>query len=476
MLIEKNYYYVIKLTYDNKSIFKLGEGNTDRPKKLLKKYMDRRAVQAELLHFSELPNNSIKRLTDKLIHKELLKNGYNQISKYEIIGVTGSDDGATEFFAYKTNKQSDTELIADIKNIILSIDPQLYTKKVKYIENITLQYSQKQKHQVNFYYINELEKLGNCSLADCKDKIICLIGQFTPQYINRFAYRNIVYIWQDSGEKKPVYEDVRCNYNIKYVEDLETLIEMNRENKFDYILSNPPYEQGNKIIKAILENVSFDTYVNLMPLAGYKGDKLFQHVSNMELIDPALFEDAEITDNLNIAILKSEKCNDLEWEDFEIESFDPKFKFAYDFIVKLRKNLFYQILPNMPNKYNIEENILHFDSKIDFMITTRTTHDGVHSSKDSWDIRWNINKEPVSTLSYMIRFPNMAAKENFCKFWYNKKLSQKLIKGLNKDSGNVYAAIPNIDWSRTDVEYTDEYVLEQMGLKWNENRDGVEKL
>ena len=61
MLIEKNYYYVIKLTYDNKSIFKLGEGNTDRPKKLLKKYMDRRAVQAELLHFSELPNNSIKR-------------------------------------------------------------------------------------------------------------------------------------------------------------------------------------------------------------------------------------------------------------------------------------------------------------------------------------------------------------------------------------------------------------------------------
>ena len=51
-----------------------------------------------------------------------------------------------------------------------------------------------------------------------------------------------------------------------------------------------------------------------------------------------------------------------------------------------------------------------------------------------------------------------------------------LIKGLKKASGTVYAAIPNIDWSRTDVNYTDEYVLNQMGLKWNENKDGVEKL
>ena len=36
--------------------------------------------------------------------------------------------------------------------------------------------------------------------------------------------------------------------------------------------------------------------------------------------------------------------------------------------------------------------------------------------------------------------------------------------------------LPNIDWSRTDVEYADEYVLSQMGLKWNENKDGVEKI
>lgn len=51
-----------------------------------------------------------------------------------------------------------------------------------------------------------------------------------------------------------------------------------------------------------------------------------------------------------------------------------------------------------------------------------------------------------------------------------------LIKGLRKKSGTVKPALPKIDWSRTDVEYTDEYVLEQMGLKWNENKDGVEKL
>ena len=362
MLIEKNYYYVIKLTYDNKSIFKLGEGNKDRPKKLLKKYMDRRAVQAELLHFSELPNNNIKRLTDKLIHKELLKNSYNQISKYEIIGVTGSDDGATEFFAYKTNKQSDTELIADIKNIILSIDPQLYTKKVKYIENITLQYSQKQKHQVNFYYINEMEQLGNFSLAVYKNKVICLIGQFTPQYINRFAYRNIVYIWQDFGEKKPVYEDNRCNNNIRYVEDLETLIKMNKENKFDYILSNPPYDQGNQITKAILENVSFDTFANLMPLAEYKKDNLYNYIEDFEIVDPKEFVDATITKNLNIAIIKSEICNNTEWEEFEIDSFDPKFKLFYQINLKLNPSFEYIYAPKNPET---------LDPMIDFILRTK---------------------------------------------------------------------------------------------------------
>lgn len=37
-------------------------------------------------------------------------------------------------------------------------------------------------------------------------------------------------------------------------------------------------------------------------------------------------------------------------------------------------------------------------------------------------------------------------------------------------------ALPQIDCSKMDVEYTDEYVLEQMELKWNENKDRVEKL
>lgn len=473
-------YYIIKVidTKYNWIAYKLGQERfgRNRAEALVKKYQSLTNIKAEILHKEILPHTTTRYITDTRVREELVtRKLFDSVDQFAVKGHLEETDGITEFL-YNIHNYNDGTIISTVQTAIkaLSLKNKNFTGKLKKIDNFELHYNPDKKHLVCYDLIKIIERFYGSCISKCRDKSILLIGQFDHDWVASFAINNTVCIMHDSAEQQHQYKCTIINDSIKYIKNFEELINLDMD--FDIIIANPPYEMGNQITKNILDNISFDTYVNLMPLAGYKSDKLFQHVSNMELIDPALFEDAKITDNLNIAILKSEKCNDIEWEDFEIESFDPKFKFAYDFIVKSRKNLFYQILPNMPNKYNVEENILQFDSKIDFMITTRTAHDGVHSSKDSWDIRWNINKELVSTLSYMIRFPNMAAKENFCKFWYNKKLSQKLIKGLNKDSGNVYAAIPNIDWSRTDVEYTDEYVLEQMGLKWNENKDGVEEL
>lgn len=50
----------------------------------------------------------------------------------------------------------------------------------------------------------------------------------------------------------------------------------------------------------------------------------------------------------------------------------------------------------------------------------------------------------------------------------------KVFLNTNNNTSRPFPeCIPAIDWSQ-DVKYTDEYVLSQMGLKWNENKDGVE--
>lgn len=241
---------------------------------------------------------------------------------------------------------------------------------------------------------------------------------------------------------------------------------------FDLCIMNPPFSVAPDVIKSSLE-IS-DRVICLAPLSKFKKNKMYQRVERYEVIDSEVFEDAAITDNLIIAALRKTHHNPISWDEFQIESTNPKFKLFYKNNNKHKQP--YTILPNMGATYNIVTNEYAFNTSCDFMITTRTSQDGVHKDINSHDIRWNIKKELTSTLAYMIRFSSETCKNNFCKYWYRADLSQKLIKALNKKSGQVYAAIPNIDWSRTDVEYTDEYVLEQMGLKWNENKNGVERL
>jgi len=479
MLLVDYYFYIIKVCYKNKCVFKFGESKTDRPKKLLKEYENKKNVTAKLLYTDTLPNNGYNRLSDKVIHKYISKM-YEKANKYEIQVELGTTDGITEFFICKIG-ESDDKLVENLKNIVYTIDTNHYKIAVEYLDNIEKIHFP-QNHQVCFYYTDAMEKLGNFQLCDEKDKLIVLIGQFTPQYINRFAFRNKIIIWQDSGETEFAYEDSRCNQNITYISDLETLIKMNQDNKFNYVLSNPPYEFASQITKAIIDNVNFDTFVNLMPLSDYNKDSLYRYVSKFELVDPTKFKDAKITKNLNIAVIEPDIVDKYsDRESFEIESFDPKFKLFYQINTNrehycLSSFAYASKLKFQPNPYT------------DVYLTLRTIFDGVHKTNNCADYKWNIEKITSNTLliknfggedclwGSIFRFKTEIEHKNFCTWWYHGNLSHKLIKGLNKTSGTPKIALPRIDWSRTDVEYTDEYVLEQMGLKWNENKDGVEKL
>ena len=229
---------------------------------------------------------------------------------------------------------------------------------------------------------------------------------------------------------------------------------MNKD--FDLVISNPPYEYGNKITSAIIENVSFDKFVNLMPLSCYKAKKLFTHVESLELVDPKAFTDVSITDNLNIAILNKEE-NDISWKEFELNSFDPKYLEFY----KLNANRYHYAISEAALYGNPKaEAVIKRDKNIkaSFAVTSRAVQ-GTHKlqGKGAFDIEWNIYKNKSfddihvapqggATIG-LIYFNTETEQENLCKFWYKNPLQNALIKGMKKASGTCETAIPKIDWS-----------------------------
>ena len=465
----KFYYYIIKVSDGRDTYYKIGETKTNykRPEALIKKYTALRNINAELLQFAELPQSNGKRMTDSIIRKNLRE--FKSVPKEKIFYMLRTEEGFTEFM--DAGNKSPQEVCDYVNSIIIALakDESNYKRKCTSIDNISLHYKPDEKHLVRSGMIKNIETVAGERLASCIDKKILPIGQFAPDWIATFAINNDVCIWHDSTEQIHNYEYAPINESLTYVNEFEEIIDMD----FDYIIANPPYDIGNKITRNIVENISFDNYINLMPLSCYKGGNLYKHVKAIRLADPKLFEDAYITNNLCIAVLDKEE-RDISWEEFEISSFDPKFEAYY------RENLFrnkpYAILPNMSDVYDLNENIFGFNPETDFMMTSRTNNSGVPKG-DSHDRRWNIYKEYEYALAYMIRFNSSIEKDNLVSWWYRRNLSQMIITGTHKSGGGrPYINIPNIDWSRTDVEYTDEYVLEQMGLKWNANKDGVERI
>lgn len=278
-------------------------------------------------------------------------------------------------------------------------------------------------------------------LTNVRDKNILIIGNFNLCTTLAFAHNNLTIITDDYDfECEYAKETIRVDTSIG-VDKLMAEVNKIEKNQFDLIIANPPYQYGNEIISKCVGKAKES--IVLMPISCYKGQELYKHVLDLELVDPKQFEDVAITNNLNIARLCDRKL-DQSWEQVELETFDPKYRGFYE--LNSHRDYSYIILPNMPAKYDITANNLSFDINTDFMITTRTVQNGTHST-DAHDMRFNLKYELTSTLSYMIRLPSEKAKHNICKFWYKNSLQNDLIKGLNKKSGKPYLAIPNIDWS-----------------------------
>ena len=283
-------------------------------------------------------------------------------------------------------------------------------------------------------------------LTGYTNKNILIIGNFKICDTLTLFNNNLTIITDDYDfECEDAKQIIRVDTQVG-IEELMSEINKIEKNQFDLIIANPPYQYGNKIISKCVDKAKES--IVLMPISCYKGQDLYKHIIDLELVDPNQFEDAAITDNLNVARLCDRKI-DQSWEQVELETFDPKYRAFYELNMSIKPNF------RLETKLT---NVLDIDVNTWFLITFRTITDGVHKTAKCLDYPFNINFDNTQPIPYdpylksysprFLIFNTRHEKENLNRFWYSNPLMNYLIKGLNKKQGYVFKAIPNIDWTK----------------------------
>ena len=232
--------------------------------------------------------------------------------------------------------------------------------------------------------------------------------------------------------------------------------------------------------------------VCLQPLSQYKKKELYRYVETFELADSKLFEDAVITENLSICVLKKNIVDRYTWQDLVLKSVDQRYIEYYKWNVKHNRGLKFKNCINEPSS--------SFDINLDFIDGTRLCSTG-HGRRPGFGnetngYKWNVLKSGFNDSwranIACIHFNTKLAKDNFCKYAYsytyfnNDKsdcLASKTIAGANfaGTSGEMYFAIPQIDWEHISdnplwkAGNYDNAVLAEMGLKWNADKTVIVK-
>ena len=252
---------------------------------------------------------------------------------------------------------------------------------------------------------------------------------------------------------------------------------------YEAVLMNPPYGSIGGPVTTEAKKYANRT-VCLMPLSCYKKktDELWRYVETMDLADPKMFADATITDNLCICTLRKSVVDKYKtYEEMAMESYDPKYKCFFMKNISLHSNTITDILTNAAIRDNWSDDTTFVESH-------RTGKDGVY--KDSWGKKFNLYKSLTmddlphindhTIRGFIVNFRKPIGKINFTDWWYKGKLADSIIHSMHFD-GSPVIAIPQIDWEAiSDTQLWkegkyDEAVLLAMHLRWNDEKDGVEK-
>ena len=481
------YLYIIKIEYKGKIFgYKIGEydGGT-RTENLIKKYQFN-ANPTILISDIELPHNYERRLQDKDVHKKIIADEvFVNLDKAVIRDVLSESDGKHEFFRLYDGRQKEFNTDEKIINYIKSVVEELgknednFKAKLSERKDIRLQYNG-QTHLVKNYYINKILQKSSV-YEDIKQNILC-IGQFHPDFIASLSGYNDVAILYDDKDQKTTYIDA-IEKNLTYCYSIEEVIKMCK--KFNYIIANPPYGIGNELTKTVIENVSFDKYINLMPASKYKSKELYKYVTDIERVEDT-FEDATVGDSLTLATLNRTAVGFNSFEELEMCKFEPKLLKFYKGNLERKNNINYIYLyrQGCNTREEVREALDKLNSNYHFYMLYRTADHGIHTDDSALDRIWNLGTNVSPKVFDVIRqgagygsqggyifFNSKNEKDNFTDFWYrNGKngLMHKLIKGLNKSSGTIELAIPRVDWTR---KWTDEEILKEYGYTEEEIKE-----
>ena len=250
---------------------------------------------------------------------------------------------------------------------------------------------------------------------------------------------------------------------------------------YDFIFMNPPYGSIGGPIATEAKKYARKT-VCLMPLSCYKAEKneLYRYVGKMELADPKMFEDASITNNLCICTLRKDVVDKYKtYEELSMESYDPKFKAFYEY------NKAHKVL-DWHSAYKEDYQTLNIDTDFVELDRLADAKGGSGYGTGGCGYKWNVLKDGYqdcwAASIVCIHFETPKQKNNFASWWYQgakgKSFSSKVNLGLNSRTPS-FLAIPQIDWETiSDTQLWkegkyDEAVLSEMGLKWDDEKDGV---
>jgi hypothetical protein len=293
----------------------------------------------------------------------------------------------------------------------------------------------------------------------------CRIQKWIATYFDGTDQLTIVYIYKNQSVQK--------------------IKELKMHDKFNLIISNPPYGSvGANVTKDILTEVKFDYYINLLPANDYKRNTekdLFNYQSDMVPIINGFKGDATVTTHL--ALIHSTPVNSLTEAEFLRSQYIDEQLNKYFEVTDNRVNVLTNIyLPTRSEVYT-------YDNSVSAIFTKRdVNHKHLPYSKKVNSYKWNVEKsidadyliahtavDFNNTVSVeMIVFKTAVEKDNFTSFIYSTmgfKFVSKLCKAVNVDSRFALDRLfPKVDWTRAwtveeilaDYGYTEEEIAEVM--------------
>ena len=282
-------------------------------------------------------------------------------------------------------------------------------------------------------------------LRGVENKKILVIGNFNISETS--LYNDMTILTDDFDYTCETAKIIRVEGGDEIMAQLNNM----KDEKFDLIIANPPYNMGNKIISNCVDKAK--ECVVLMPFSKYKANELYKHVLSLEIVDPKAFKDAVITTNLCVCKLIPNKI-ERTFEELEIETFDQRFQKYYSENLRREEPWTWKTINDRKLLKRLCE-----DNKT-FFLTVRSILDGVHTKESSQDIQANLHKTIITDCLDAITFKTELEKINIQKWWYSSKIASGLCWATNKQGGMGTHPIflPRVDWTH---EWADEQILKE---------------